>query len=141
MAPANPPPESTFRNIVLTDYWAGRDLEYAEYWKPEYELNAKELLTRVNGLLRALDRPGAVVRSGWRPPPINDKVGGAPGSGHLTGRAIDLADSNRQLARIILRDYSVLEAAGLFMEDPGETRGWIHLQLHPPKSGNRIFKP
>jgi hypothetical protein len=34
-----------------------------------------------------------------------------------------------------------MEEAGLWMEDFSATKTWLHVQITPPASGNRFFKP
>lgn len=129
-------------------YWMGRDKTYAEDLTGEIEANAAELLGKVNNLLAALGFPDPEIRSGWRPPQINDSTSNAAAhSKHLTGQAVDLADDNRELATAIMRETNVLTQFGLYMEDcrwtfhPDTGHGWVHLQTVPPASGKHIFIP
>lgn len=128
--------------ITERQYWMNRDTKYAEELTGEIEANAAELLGKVNNLLAALGWPDPEVRSGWRPPAVNDATrNAAAGSKHLTGQAIDLADNDRALARAIMMEPDVLQQFGLYMEDCRWTPSWVHLQSVPPKSGKRIFIP
>lgn len=61
------------------------------------------------------------------------------GSKHLTGNAVDIADPTGELYKYLADNQQVLVAAGLYMEK--NTKGWVHLQDLPPRSGVRIFLP
>lgn len=127
--------------ITLKDYWMGRDAAYPEDLTGEIEANAAELLKRVNELLAAFGEERA-VRSGWRPPEVNEATAGAaPKSKHMTGQAVDLADDEGDLDEWCLEHQEVLERLGLWMENPACTKTWTHLQSVPPKSGKRVFYP
>lgn len=69
---------------------------------------------------------------------INPK---AMGSAHLYGAAIDISDKDGKLKTWLLKQPELLTYAGLWMENPDKTSGWIHLQLYAPKSMRRIFNP
>lgn len=139
--------------LIPTDYWMGRDVTHAADLTDAIRANAAELLGRVNLLLTwayadnvrpALDaKTCSHVASGWRPPAVNDATpNAAHGSKHTTGEAIDLRDNGtRDLARWCLKNLDALEEIGLWMEDPQWTPSWVHLQIQPPKSRNRVFIP
>lgn len=127
--------------ITLTDYWMGRDARYPEDLTGEIEANAAELLRRVNDLLDIFGetRP---VRSGWRPPAVNDATpNAAPKSKHMVGQAIDLADDEGDLDQWCIDHGNELARLGLWQEHPAATKSWCHLQSVPPKSGKRVFYP
>lgn len=93
------------------------------------------------------------VRSGWRPPAVNDKTANAAhASRHLFGDALDLANrasgSGEKFALWCFNNQHVLESNGLWMEHPASTvlaakengqRPWAHLQRTPSLSGQRAF--
>ena len=60
---------------------------------------------------------------------------------HLFGKAVDFADGNGELKKWVLNNMKVMEDAGLYMEDFSATKTWLHVQIVPPKSGKRFFKP
>ena len=62
-------------------------------------------------------------------------------SKHLAGAAADIADPDGLLAKWCISNLQALKNIGLWMEDPGHTIGWVHLQMMAPKSGNRVFIP
>lgn len=71
---------------------------------------------------------------------INPK---AMGSSHLYGAAVDIADPTGKFAywlQTVAGQRKLIEY-GLWMEDPKYTKGWVHLQIYAPKSGNRYFIP
>ncbi len=127
--------------LKLADYYMGRDRPYRGELTRELRANARETLRRVNRLLR---RAGLMrkVASGWRPAAINDTVpGAAKGSKHLSCLAIDLEDRNGALDAWCMAHLETLEQLGLWLEHPDATPGWCHLQILPPRSGNRVFYP
>lgn len=106
----------------------------------EMEKNLENLLKAVNGLLKHYNSP-VKVSSGYRPPQINQSVGGARQSAHTTCEAVDLADPNGYLCNWILNNIHLLKQFGLYMENPMFTKGWVHLQIRPTRSGNIVFLP
>jgi len=107
----------------------------------EHKENAKELLKRVEALLKELGIDSVKLTSGWRPVGVK---GGAVKSAHMEGKAIDIFDDRYQtLAKRVTLE--LLVKYDLYREDYDDTRGqwsnWVHLQSRPTKSGKRIFKP
>lgn len=72
---------------------------------------------------------------------IAEGKSGALHSKHLAGAAADLYDPDGLLADWALINLKVLENIGLWIEDPAYTKGWLHVQMMPPKSGKRVFIP
>lgn len=131
--------------------------------------NAEETCLSVNELLDAFEADGnfplklspvtgtllSLKNAGWRP----STVGGAPGSAHRTGSAVDLHDPEARLDTWIMNglktqdpetgrmEPDVLIEYDLYMEDPQATAGqvtkggWCHLAIVKPKSGKRVFLP
>lgn len=129
--------------ITIEDYWMGRDKTYSVELTDEIRKNAAVTVARANDLL---ERAGLgeldYVASGWRPKSINDFTANAgKGSRHLTGQAIDIGDPDRRLARWCATHYPILEELGLWLEHPGWTPSWVHLQTIPPASGKRCYIP
>ena len=132
--------------ITLSDFWMGRDATYANELTDEIMANAYETVESVNKLLSEYEREtGKVVNkvtSGWRPPAVNRRVkGAATGSNHQKALAVDLSDPNGDLDKWCLKNLSVLHDCGLWLEHPGWTDGWCHLQIVAPRSGARVFVP
>lgn len=129
--------------IVLADYWMGRDKKYPPGLL--IESKAQDLLRRVNALIAKVpsDVVGdIVVTSGYRPPAINRTTPGAAlKSLHMTGQAIDLLDADGLLDDWCMDNLKQLELGGLWLEHPAATKGWCHLQSQPPRSGKRVFYP
>jgi len=107
---------------------------------PEMKQNLDKLLVAVNKLRAIWGKP-LVVSSGYRPPAQNAAAGGAKASNHMICAAVDFRDNSQELAKWLITNLQVLEDCGLWMEDPQSTPTWVHLQVKPPKSGRRIFKP
>lgn len=101
---------------------------------------AADLAERVS---RLLDHLGyrASVSSGFRTKQANAVANGAKASAHQSGEACDLVDPQGKIAQAILADPSILEKYDLYLENPQYTKGWVHCQTRPTKSGNRIFNP
>jgi hypothetical protein len=133
--------------ITLVDYYMGRDKLYPDELTAKRRLNATRTVELVNALLKRYQDTGgdvshAVVSSGWRPPQINAKVrNAAPRSNHMECLACDIADVSGKLDAWCLANQSVLHELGLWLEHPGYTKGWCHVQTVPPRSGNRVFIP
>ena len=126
--------------ITLADYYAGRDRRFPDELTAEKRANAEETIDKANQLLERFGETRR-VNSGWRPVSINKAtVGAAPKSKHMTCEAIDLEDKDGTLDQWCMENLEELAAIGLWMEHPESTEGWTHLQIVPPKSGNRVFK-
>ena len=119
----------------------------AEPWFHVYEFTCKhcgggeniidpDLLTRLGKLRDDWGIP-MIVNCGYRCPIHNKDVGGAPDSAHLYGQAADIHDPDGALDAWLTDE--MLEAYGLWREEPAATPTWTHLQTRPEK--NRTFKP
>ena len=127
--------------ITLADYFMGRDWSHANELSGELRANAALTVARANALLERAGLAG-IVNSGWRPHAINAAVPTASArSKHLTCQAIDLGDGDEALDTWCLRNLFVLEDLGLWLEHPDATPGWCHVQVVPPRSGQRVFMP
>ena len=125
--------------ITMRDYLMGRDLKYT--LTPDLEGNAEETVAKINELLPAFGE-NRKVRSGWRPPEINQATpNAAPKSKHMTCEACDLDDPEGDLDEWAMANPDVLQQIGLWQEHPASTKSWAHFQIVPPKSGNRVFYP
>lgn len=134
--------------ITLEDYF--RKVSYIETPSTKVKDNATQLLSKVNILLAYAAKDGVEcaepinlkVNSGWRPRLYNETVvGAAPNSKHISGEAVDLADPDGELDDWCMKNQRILEDLGLWLEHPGSTKSWTHLQSIPPRSGNRVFFP
>ncbi len=114
----------------------GRDVEYP--LNATLLKNLEKLLTALNVVRKAYGKP-MLVTSGYRPGKYNEKAGGAKQSAHLTCEACDFADPQGSLARWCISNLPVLQKAGLWMESPARTKGWVHLDTKPRP--NRVFEP
>lgn len=109
----------------------------------------KVLHERMNLVRKAYNKP-MIITSGLRTKAEHTRIYAEKGvaaqkvpwgSQHLFGGACDVADPKGELAAWCLKNVEVLEKAKLWCEDPAHTRGWMHFQVVPPRSGNRFFKP
>lgn len=133
--------------ISLDDYFG--NMSHIERPSKEVMENAEILLQRVNELLHRVvamepkleSARNPRVNSGWRPRAYNAGVAGAAvNSRHITGQAIDLADTDG-LDDFLFGHVHLLEDCELWCEHPAASRGWTHLQSIQPRSGNRFFFP
>ncbi|MBK8916385.1 MAG: hypothetical protein IPM64_17610 [Phycisphaerales bacterium] len=133
--------------VAMEDY-IGR-MSQIEQPSQEVLQNAEILLQRVNELLHLVvamephleSAKHPAVNSGWRPAAYNAGVpGAAVRSRHITGQAIDLADRDG-LDDFLFDHPNLLETCELWCEHPAATKGWVHFQSVPPRSGNRFFYP
>jgi hypothetical protein len=124
--------------IKLSEFLMGREIEYP--LTVELALNAASLLASINYIRGVYGKP-LKLSSGYRPGHFNKAAKGSDNSSHLTCEAIDIADANGTFVEWCLDNVVELAKAGLYMEAPENTHGWVHLQIRKPKSGNRIFTP
>lgn len=108
---------------------------------PEQSDNLEQLYKGLTSLIAA-GAPMLHVTSGLRSTEdqarINPK---APKSKHLLGAAADIEDYSGELADWVLGHIQELQRAELWCEDVAYTKGWVHFQCLPPKSGKRFFVP
>lgn len=108
----------------------------------ELKANAEKLLSVVNPFLHDLGVESVTVTSGFRPQAVNSKTTGAGAkSNHLICKAIDLADKDGKLMKLVLENMDKLKQYNLWVEDFCHTPSWLHLQSVAPRSGKRIFVP
>lgn len=110
--------------------------------------NMEDLLVAVNKLRAAWGKPLRVT-SGFRTMQdhlriysqkgITDKAKIPMGSKHLSGLAVDFADPDGSLYAWAYANPTLLAEWGIWCE--ADTKGWLHCQIAPPKSGSRFFKP
>lgn len=143
--------------ITLTDFWMGRDREFAHVLGTDVRANAARTVDLTNELLALARADGvtlevsprtrSVITSGWRPGAVNAATpGAAVRSKHITGQAVDLFDPDGDLDAWCLDQAELgglghLARLGLWLEHPAATKGWCHLQTVPPRSGRRVFYP
>jgi len=117
----------------------GRDKQYP--LDGTMQVNLEKLLKAVNKFRAVYGKP-LKVTSGYRPAAINATVkGAAKKSNHMICLAVDFEDRDGKLAEYCLKNLKLLEEFGIWIEDPMFTKGWVHMQVVPPRSGNRVFQP
>lgn len=122
--------------MITTERYFGKSLV-----TPEIAVAAQDLLNKVNAFLEHWDRE-AHMTSGYRSPEYNKTIkGAAPNSNHMSGKAIDISDSDKALAKFCIIKQQLLADYGLWCEDPRTTATWVHFQSVPPKSGKRFYIP
>lgn len=108
---------------------------------PEIAANLAELLDKINQVRAAWGKP-MTVTSGLRSAADQQRINpSAPKSKHMTGQACDIADSDGSLASWVRANMKLMVSTGFWFEDFDHTIGWVHFQIVPPKSGNRVFIP
>lgn len=122
--------------ITASEILMGRDS--AEPLTKEMCYNLFDLLPRVNLVRFEYGKP-LYVSSGYRPPSINASVGGAKRSSHMLCMAVDFKDPDGKFAEWCLANMDVIKKAGLYLESPAHTKGWVHLQSRP--TNNNPFIP
>lgn len=109
------------------------------------EKNLKILFERVLDLQKAYGKPFTIasgLRDGFlQQKLINEGKTNAKHSNHLAGAAADILDTDGELAEYLKNNLDVAKNCGLWMEDFNHTKGWVHVQMLPPKSGKRVFIP
>lgn len=89
-----------------------------------------------------LDIP-VVITSGYRSEEVNHLCGGAKGSNHLTGCAVDIRCTGlEQLIRyasilLDIADGTKRDFDELLMERNDKGRYWLHFAVRPPSQRNR----
>lgn len=66
---------------------------------------------------------------------------GAPKSNHKQGLAVDIYDPKGEIDAWCMTNKTTLAEFGVWLEHPDATPGWCHMQVVPPRSGSRVFKP
>lgn len=134
-----------------------RAVKYKDDYSSEIEAAMLDTLRRVNAVVNVYEAETGdtvdEVRSGWRPPAVNEATSNAAkASRHLFGDALDVANkaskSGERFALWCFNNQHVLETHGLWMEHPASTvlaakedgkNPWCHLQRTPSLSGQRAF--
>lgn len=116
--------------ITKAEILMGRDVAFKKDYTEEISKNIDLLLIPLNKF-REIYGKSMIVSSGWRPPTINAKIGGAKKSLHMLGLACDFVDKDGNLAKFLLKMDSEgkLKELGLWLENPEKTPGWVHLDI------------
>lgn len=118
-----------------------------EDFTSEIILNVRELIKRITSLGY---EPPMYFSSCLRSKDVHKRIyteKGVPenkipwGSKHLSGQAADVADPDGKLADWLMINDKKVEESRLWVEHPDFTKGWVHFQSVPPKSGKRFFIP
>ena len=115
---------------------------YTGYSMSEVPPPVMENLKKLRAALNALGQyyePPVACNKGFRDESYNTKVGGQATSPHLTGQAADLRDNAGGLKFWCAMNQDKLKECGLWMEDPGATPTWCHLQIRP--ASRLVFLP
>jgi uncharacterized protein YcbK (DUF882 family) len=112
----------------------------------EQQANFDRLFIAINSIRTAYGKPMIVtsgVRSVEDQTRIDKAAGRKPrlGSAHLKAAAVDIWDRDGQLWHWCLDNIKLLVEIGIYLEDRSATKSWVHMQILPPASHNRIFLP
>lgn len=126
-----------------------KDTSFADL-EPEIQRNLEDLLAKLNRLRREYNKP-MIITNGYRSlqhhldiyakKGITDQSQIPMKSRHLYGLAVDVSDPNGELKNWINSNIKKCEEIGLWFEDFNATPNWVHIQITPPASGARFFKP
>lgn len=130
-----------------------KELLTSECNNKEHLENLEDLLVKLNQFRAAYGKPLRVT-SGYRSledhlriyrqKGITDQAKIPMKSNHLKGLAADLVPIEDPVSHLhdwVLNNMPLMIEIGLWFEDFDVTVSWCHIQIVPPKSGNRIFKP
>lgn len=120
------------------EYLKGREVHYP--LTEEMEANLIKLMKALNPIREAYGKV-LTITSGYRTPAGNAAAGGAKKSNHMLCLACDFKDTDGKFAAWCLENLALLEEHGVYIESPEHTKGWLHMQIVPPRSGNRVFIP
>lgn len=102
----------------------------------EVRKNGEELLRRVNALLKELGITNATVSSGFRTSDANKAIpNAAKKSAHMRGMAIDIADPDQKIAKLVRKTQNnqgkkgIMGRHGVMMEKLEKTPTWAHFDF------------
>lgn len=96
-----------------------------------------EILNKLNIVRKHYGKP-LIPSCFYRSKEWDIKKGRSGKSTHCQLMAVDFKDDGK-FAKWCLDNLGILAQAGLWMEDPRYTKGWVHLDSKPRK--NRVFIP
>lgn len=108
---------------------------------PEQECNFALLHLAINVIRYECGIPFIItsgVRSKSDQQRINPK---SMNSAHTMAAACDIADSDGRIWVWVIDNLDFVAENGVYLESRNYTPRWVHMQVVPPKSGNRIFLP
>lgn len=108
---------------------------------PCKKLPTQQLVDKLNQIREAYGKAMGLTNA-FRCPIHNATIpGAAKKSKHMDGHAADVADGSGEFAKWIV---SRLDHFDIWIEDPSQTIGWIHIQCVPygswKKGMTRVFK-
>lgn len=112
---------------------------------PNVDKNLQTLFLRLSEFQDAYGKPFTIT-SGLRDDAQQQELiaagkTNAKHSKHLAGAAADILDEDGSLAAWVKDNIKMMEKIGLWFEDFGHTKGWVHAQILGPNSGKRVFIP
>lgn len=108
---------------------------------PIQECNFTHLYMAVNVLRYECGIP-FIITSGFRSKEDQLKINPKHmNSAHLQAAACDVYDKDRKIWDWLMAHLDNVIDVGVYLESKNFTPTWVHMQIIPPKSGNRIFLP
>jgi uncharacterized protein YcbK (DUF882 family) len=129
----------------VTPNFTVREACYLPTWdkmhKPTDEeiSNLKRTLNLMEKIRALFDKP-IKVHCMIRPEAYNREIGGALKSAHIKGLACDFSIPDLSCDYVRNRLMAYLRLWEFRMEDLPKSN-WVHVDLNPPISGKRLFKP
>lgn len=102
------------------------------------EANIDIILKAVNIVRDAYGKP-LIPSCYYRTVEWDKKKGRSGNSMHCQGKAVDFNDPKGEFALWCMNNLAILKQAGLWLENPQKTIGWVHLDLKTRQ--NIIFNP
>lgn len=129
---------NNFNCPVSKFFTVGEVTRYDKNRIPHTETLKQNIITLAKKLDIVREQWGSAIQvtSWYRPPSVNNRVGGVSNSQHLSGRAVDIYPSNRRLKE--LQDWLDKDAWYSRALGYGLPRGFVHLDLRTNPNGKGI---
>jgi zinc D-Ala-D-Ala carboxypeptidase len=148
----SPSVDWTAPNCPVTEHFSVKDCLYFPRWG-RLAITADGLTSEILAACQALASNLETVRAWYGCPllvhcwfrnvPYNLLVGGARGSAHLEGLAVDFSPATgscRDFIQRVLAEQCLAEW-GMRMENNGPYPSWVHLDLRAPGASGTYFVP
>jgi zinc D-Ala-D-Ala carboxypeptidase len=127
------------KNFYLNEMLASQSavrLGFAEQFSPDQAVidNLKALCHNVLQPLRDGLHRAILTSSGYRCPRVNQAIGGAPNSQHLSGQAADINVGNLSTEQLYQR---IKNSNLVFDQLIQEFDRWVHVSYNPNNAANR----
>lgn len=142
----------TLLTTPISKHFTYRDALWLPSWNraaTEADGLTEEILSNLITLFQKLDQVRdffgmpIIVHVAYRPEAYNKLIGGALGSAHMIGKAVDfhVYGSTCDAAKIKINENNLLETLNLRMEHNPPGSGWVHLGNDWQEGHSRYFIP